>query len=681
MPDYAFRGKPVASWTDADFDAFRQHIVQDSLTCGVPVEAGKSGSFLPKGRVRNIFDSASFAGAKNSPFEWHREVKSRLNQAELVNQDLELLRQCSETGRLDALSDESRVEMFDGMASKMATIRYGYEAGRNPARAEDYKSHMAMSMKYGGVDMVQGDIDQWRSSMQELLNSEYDKAMRPGSRYVCRFYNRDGLDKNFDAAESCVFFDANLLDAYVQEYVADRMAAQQPIKDMFRFTTAAGDYDLKYRVTKSMAVAQGLRVMPKEDWVNNSKAQAAFSNMAGWGLSGDKFAISDNAVRIAQSNQSPDVWLLESKARVERANKLYEDLEALSELPLDKHGSLKYQPSFSACAKCGWVPDGNSDKKSSPKERERVFQRELLLRVADVLYGQDVARELQSNFRKASDIPVDLQSGKNDIQSVWSELRSGDFNAVKDRVIEWSGARLEIIEQEDALRASGAAPAYSGTYHGGACQVYSDGAAVACMGDIFKSHVLQSGDMTDKLDLPAGNLDLMYGVYTEAAKVRGDNVVDFTAWHAGILANPDLDMSIGEFDSTRPVIAKPVYLSAEELQARAEASMESNVPEEFVNQDSYAGMPEPSGFQEAEFSGFDLEGESGESGQVGQEVHEEPVLVDEQSMTAYEMAFADADTPDPAAISERDMRDLNAAAEMIRSSEDPSEYEACMMFD
>lgn len=646
MQDNAFREKPVSAWTDADFDAFRSHITGDVLVSSTEFRAASS-RFVPKNRALNIFDSANVAGSKNSPFEWHRDVKSRLRQAELVNQDLDLLSQCVDTPRFSGLSDSEQTAMFDGMADKMATIRYGYEAGRNPNRAADYKSHMAMTMKYGGVDIIRSDIDHWRSGMQEMLNSEYERAMRPDSRYVCRFFNRDSLQDNFESSMACVFFDVNLLDAYVQEYVADRHASEAPIKDMFKFTTAAGDYDLRYRIMKSISVGQGLRVMPKEDWVNNSKAQTAFSNMAGWGLSGEHFAKSDFATRDAIDKKSLDIWLVESQGRVERANKLYEDLEALSELPLDIHGSLKYQPSASMCSRCGWLSGNNPEKKSPTKAREAAFQRDLLLRAVDVLYGPDAARELQSDFRKAASIPTDLKTGKNDIQIIWDEIRAGKFSSVKDRVIEWSGERLDVIEQEEALRASGVAPAYLGSYHGQACHVYSDAGAVACMGDVFQSSLFSFSDKSDGLQLPETNQDLMYQVYAAAAKIRGDDVLNFEDWHAGVLSNPDLNLSMGEFDTTRPEIARPQYLSGEELKARMAKPELTPGPSEQL--DSYAYAPDSSYIPEPDEMQFDGEAYApgrfdGQIGQIGRDAVDlyaaaaaipEPVEPDETAVEYY----------------------------------------------
>lgn len=650
MANYAFRERPVPEWTDADFSAFRRHVLEDELPCpdgpDGPAPGAKGGN-----RVRNLFDSQSFRGAKNSPFAWHREVKARLGQAGLVAQDLEFLRQCAESGRLDALSDEEQTALFDGMASKMAVVRYGYEAGRGSERSADYKSHMAMTMKYGGVAMVQSDVDQWRSGMQEMLNAEYDKATRPGSRYICRFFNRDSTAEPFDASAGCVFYGQDLLDAYVQEYVADRQSAGEPIRDMFKFTTAAGDYDLKYRITKAMAVGQGLRVMPKEDWVNNSKAQAAFSGMAGWGVGGTNFEKSCAAAREAFAAGSPDAWLVESRARVERANKLYEDLELLSELPLDAHGSLKYQPSFSMCVKCGWAQSGDIDRKTLPKVREAAFRRELLLRTVDVLYGPDAAKALQSNFRKAVDVPVDAGSGRNDIQAVWDELCAGKFEAVKDRVVEWSGERLDVIEQEALLADGGAVPAYSGSYGGAPCAVRSDAAAVALMGDVFRGRMLDVRGKSDGLKLPVENLDLMYGVYAEAAKARGESTVSFKEWHAGMSEHPEWDMAAGEFGGPKAGPAKPKYLSPEELAAR----FAENVPAEFLAQEDMAAPV--SGEREAEAFGFDDFGIPAED------------AVPQAPCQAAHDGYAEAGFA--AVPVGRDTYDIDAAAALIQTGDEP----------
>ena len=639
MPDYGFRGKPVAEWSAADLKDFQNHLANDVLQRDVRAPSGRSST---KAHARSVFFSDSYAGLPGSPFAWHRDIKSRLGQAETVNQDLDLLKQCDAAGKLDGLSDAEKTAMFNGMASKMATVRYGYEAGMNPERAADYKTQMALTMEYGGIDMIQGDIDQWRSSMQELLNSEYDKSTKPNSRYVCRFFVRDDPAQNFDPTSGCVFYDPNLLDVYVQEYVSDRMAEGKPVKDMFRFTTAAGDYDLRYRVTKTAAVAQGARVMAKDEWINNSKAQAAFSNMVGWGFNGPKAAETDKQVAYSIAAEDGNSWLAASKARVERANKLYEDLEALSELPLDKHGSLKYQPSMAMCAKCGWMPAG-SDKKTSPKEREAAFQRELFLRTADALYGPKIASKLQANLRLADKIPAAPGADKNELQQAWDEIRSGRFEALKDRVINWSGSRLEVIEAEDTLACEGADFLRHGKFHGVACSVRSDLGAVACMKDVFQEALFDKAFAGDGMVLPVEDKDLMYRVYEAGAEVRGEKVLPFEEWHAGIQAHPDWNVAAGEFVVEKPVIAKPEPVLPKHMRPAPEPV---EAAPDVIEQDSFDGSSSGTDFDEQNL-------------EVPPEV---PVDVEES-------------VPPEFAASGRDMTDVDAAAAALMTGDGGDMYE------
>lgn len=573
MPNYGFRSKSVKDWSQSDMDDFKRHIVADEMA-SVEKPAANSRGFA-KGYIKNIFDSASFQGLPNSPFAWHRELKSRLAQADLITQDLNMLQECADAGMLDGMTSDEKTELYNGMANKMAVIRYGYMAAGDSARAADYKSDMAITMRYGGVDMVADDINQWKSGMQEMLNSEYEKANKSGARYVCKFSTRGTKAAEFSPVNSCAFYDADLLDAYVQEYIANNMAqvpvdGKPMVKDLYRFTTSPGDYDLKYRITKTAAIGQGLRIMAKEDWVNNYKAQATYSGMGGWGVNGDKYRESQEAIKQADAG---DIWHAESKARMDRAQKLYDDLEALSELPVDANGSLKYQPSFATCVRCGWVPNNNPGDRSRsvPKDRENLFRQELLFRTLDVLYGPDIAAAVNADPRKSHDLPVPKGDIKNDIQKIWDELNAGKFAEVQERVVNWHGARMELIEQEDAEKADSSRPRHEGTYHGQPCQVYSDAAAVACMEDILRERVMDvaESDKPSALNLPVADSNLMYEVYSANAGIRGEKAVSFEAWHEAVLNHPDWDLTAGEFVDEKPELAP-------------EAEVENNgVPPEF----------------------------------------------------------------------------------------------------
>lgn len=669
MPDYAFRSKPVQDWSAEDLNGFCKHLMEDRLP--KPGFKAPAGPASRRGRVLNLFDSSSYAGEPRSPFEWHRDIKSRLSQAESVNQDLEMLRQCLAAGKLDGLSRAEKSGIFAGVAREMATIRYGYTAGVNPERAADYKDQMAFTIEYGGIDMVMRDVNDWRSGMQELLNSEYEKAARPDSRYMCRFFVRGNPSDNFVPSAGCVFYDMNLMDEYLKEYVGDCMADGVQSDNLCRFTTAQGDYDTRYRVTKTMAVAQGRRVMSKVDWVNNSKAQAAFSQMAGWGLSGDKYKLSQQDVKKACAANDGTAWMEDSKARVGRANVLYANLEALAELPLDKNGSLKFQPSFSMCAKCGWVPS-DGDKKASPKDREMAFQKELFVRTADVLYGPEVAAKLQTDMKSLMSVQG---PAKDELLAVWSELKSGNFDAVKDRVVEWSGERLSLIDDDMELISGGARPVYRGKALGSDCAVYSDAAAVACVKDAIGREVFGVGSKGDGLDLPVENMDLMYSVYQAGASVRGQAVQPYDKWSEVVKARPDLNLAYGDFPLSRDVPVshsepkpepepKPALKPEPSVKVKPGPKPESNpepgvgrpvevqAPAEFLRVTAHdieatAAMHATSTDSDVEFSGFDAGSE------------------DEAEIPAE--LFADVGG-NPLLFVKRDMGDIDAAASEINGA-------------
>lgn len=581
MPDFSFRSRPVSQWSDADFRLFCGHLTGD------PLPRPDTPANLPRlpddSKPYNIFDSNTYQGLSGSPFEWHREVKARLGQAEFVNQDFAMLKQCIAAGKFDGLDSDTSMAVFEGMANKMATIRYGYDAGSNPVRAADYKSHMALAMTFGGIDLIEDDIDEWRSNMQELLNSEYDKVLRPKSRYICRFFVREDTSESFNPNSGCVFYESGLMDAYVREYVENQVANKQPVKDMFKFMTAPDDFDTKYRITKTAALAQGARIMPKDDWINNVKAQTAFAGMVGWGLSGDKFADTMTAVHESLASGDGSVWLETSRARVARANKLYEDLDALSSLPLDSHGSLKFQPSISMCEKGGWIP-ANSEKKLSVKTREAAFKRELLVRTADVLYGTQIADKVSQDMRFASKLAPEFGKNQNDLQQVWSAIQSGDFDFVKDKVVDWSGKRLDIIEHEDAAKSD--TPLYTGYYNGQVCNIYSKAGAIACTGDVLQDMAVDVCSKQDGLDLPVDDMDLMYHVYCESARVHGFDVMDYNGWSSMVNKNPDLDLLRGEALTVREEISRPVPVLPKDKRPKpveVAYSSDAPAPDDFLN--------------------------------------------------------------------------------------------------
>ena len=114
MPSYEFRGKPVASWTESDVADFKDHILNDKLAC--TVEAPPAQSRPSRGHVKNIFDSTSFRGQSGSPFEWHREIKSRMEQADMVTEDLAMLKECMDGTRFGRLDDAAHHALCAAMA-------------------------------------------------------------------------------------------------------------------------------------------------------------------------------------------------------------------------------------------------------------------------------------------------------------------------------------------------------------------------------------------------------------------------------------------------------------------------------------------------------------------------------------------------------------------------------------
>lgn len=652
--DKNFENRPVSEWTDQDFTEFVQHIHDDrKLPERRAVQA--QGRTFGRGRVKSVFDAGSFRGVPGSPFDWYRGVEGRLEMADSVSADLARLAECDGAGRLRGLSTDARKSLFDAMAARMALVRYGQTAADSPARASDYKTQMALAMDYGGVDMVKDDVSDWKAHMSELVAAERDKSSKPGARYVCKFFNRTTPSVDFNSVNACAFYDSDFLEAYVQDFVADACAVgpavgkPMPVRDMYKFTTAPDDYDLKYKITKAAAIAQGTRVMPKEDWVNNYRSQAAFVDMRDSGFGGKAWMASEAEAAAAPEGES---WTAESEARMRRADRLYDELEVLAGLPLDRHGSLKYQPSNAVCARCGWGPgggEGPDGKSASQKYRENAFNRDLILRVADVIYGPDVAKAMKTDMRAATKLPPVHGESKNDVQKAWDMLRSGDFRGVQDMVVDWSGRRLEVLEAE---REASGGP-YPGTYRGRSCVLRSPEAVAACAADLQATALVYPGS-SDGLSLPQEDMDLMYRVYAACAETRGEPVSGFEEWRGAVAGNPGLDLSRGEFDYKAPETARPAPVvqskpkTEEELRAEAAAAAERD----FLDQ---AGHPADA----AEYAGGTGEAEVTATG----EPDDTPVPEDFLAQLPA--------CPGDVYARPRDTRDLDAEAAAIGDAVEP----------
>ncbi len=554
----------------------------------------RNTEFDSGGLRKSVFTQSRYKGVPGSPERWLHEVNSRMDMADGCTKDLGILSELQSAGVLDRMEPSypdgvepvSKDQALAFTANRMARIRYGFEAGSNPARALDYKQATLTSLRCGGVGIIKSDIQAWKDDTGKLLARERERAFRPEAVPVLTVYMDDpsiGMLRKSDMGErtrqeyteanAVAFYDLETFRAYAEQLLHDRASMRGrgieisgPDKAFKTRTADPNDWDMKYRIRQITELAQGKRIMTKNDWIMNAKAQVAYNK-----IGGRMQALPDLA---GKNDMLPAHWFDEVCARRERGEDLIMSLEDLSHVS-DPGKASKFLPMYQTCVKFGWAepvpkPTPEQPKPRKTPEKERLFRlrRDTFFLAMDAAYGPDVANAVREHWNDNGGILGRFPQGSAENpgpRELWGHIKAGKFDVVNDFIADRAGRVLDV--QDELSEFDGTEPAIASCSKGsnltpeqepdmkfrsfGALKLYTEDVCLRCKLGIDKLDDF-------RFELSGLTPEQNHELYQIQAAVYGHQPLDFKSWQASLQSGVNASMPFCTDSMFREDIKIPV---------------------------------------------------------------------------------------------------------------------------